>query len=342
MWVLLCGLVVAQSPLHDYCTPELASVYFHRVLGITTSATDYTPDGEYTQCTQSTCTNANPTSNLFCTSATHACAMCGDPDVDLIGSGYTVVVRSQCATAAPCPKDDIAFTAPIVFDRQHVLTIAGVGSTLVAKSCPLFTFVRLTSVTINDITIQCNSAANTDTAAAVSFSDSASTHLALANIIAMGYVLSTVLVMGGQDALPASATALSGAVGPISYTEQRYPDAVALTLTDFTGTLDCTKLTNFTRVIISPATGGALGMGYQVLDVINSAAQTNIYGVEIEADLASGQDPFGYTGSEINASGLYVLLGLLGFLTTLVVVSTTMFQNVSTLAKAAKADEHEE
>lgn len=306
MFFLLACAAGAVPALHDHCDMQSASVARYTDGSTQASATDYVQAAAHTavRCTSPHCNNVNPAVGLACTPLTRQCAMCADPDLALIGNNYTVIIRPQCASTAPCYAATIPLAGGLLVQHRESITITSdFTGALAVAACPLFTFNGLQSVTLHGLVIDCATTSTPATAPAILFTGSASLLLQLSHITAYQAVLSAVLVVGGRFDLvpPTPSTALAGTADTVGVPNSTYGDPVSLTLTDVGGRFDTSKLVQFTRVIITPAEANVLSPTDH-LDVTDMSLFTNIFGRVYNTILHTRGDLFGYTQQDENDS----------------------------------------
>ena len=266
----------------------------------------------------------------------------------MISNDYSIVIRPQCATAEPC-EGDVRFTKPIVFNNLPNINITTAAYysdiPIVAEVCPLFTFVGARVVSITNVKIQCLSTSNTDTAPAILFEKSADLDLTLDTVSATGWVLSTVLVLGGNfDVVPpTSSTAMSGTAKAVGVSKSVYSDAVSITISDYTGTLNVSEMDKYSRLIIAPDVGGNLTIGTNMyLDVTDASELTNIFGRPYETEFNTDGDMYGYTRDTIDGTAKQLLAWLSVAFIVLVGLALVMYQNVLARYQTYKRLESEE
>ena len=252
----------------------------------------------------------------------------------MIADGYALTIRPQCASASAC-EGSVALTRPIVFSVPTInITTASYyrDTPIVAAVCPLFTFVGAVSVSISNMVIACGSTNDEAKAPAILFENSASLHLELDTILATGWVLSTVLVMGGNFEVipPTRATDLSGVASAVNVADSVYSDAVAITLSDYTGTLNVENMSRYARLVIAPDVGGNLTTANNTfLDITDASLLTAIYGRTVETELNADGDLYGYSRDTVNNLGKQMLMWAVISFVVLVVLAIVMYQNIS-------------
>lgn len=117
--VLAVGLVGLQKigPVHRSCTATAASVCRSDTdIDVTLSTTEYLTGDGCVLCHTPHCNLSNPSTGLLCRPYVRECAMCGDPDVSMIGDAYSVVVRPNCNSVERCDGTAL-FNSTVLFDR---------------------------------------------------------------------------------------------------------------------------------------------------------------------------------------------------------------------------------
>ena len=151
------------------------------------------------------------------------------------------------------------------------------------------------------------------------------------NIDATHWVLSTLLVLGGDFSIvpPVTSTDMDGSVlKAVSVSQSTYPLPVAATLSEFKGTVNATGLANFTRVIINPEQDGSLLTGSTPVDVTDTSSLTDIYGRQYEAEFDTDGDLFGYTSKDVDDTARQLAMWLLIIFIVLVLLAVVLNQNI--------------
>lgn len=295
------------------------------------------------QCNLPHCNTSIPSTGLSCKPFLKECAMCGDPEMSMIGPGYTVVVRPQCAAIAPC-AGNVSISGPIVLTNIGSISISAApyyaDHPIIVTTCPLFHFIGSASVTIANLTIRCIGASDAEMAPAILFEKAYNLALHLSDITVTGAVRSAILVLGGNfDVVPPiTSTTLSGSASKITVQTSEYIDAQALTLTDYTGTIDVEGLANFSRVTINPDAGGTLTLGSNNrIGVTNVAELTNIYGRTYETEFDSGTDTYALPASETKSIAKTLIVWLLLFLLFQIALGIVLYQDIYARYRAKRA-----
>ena len=223
---------------------------------------------------------------------------------------------------------------------------------VITAACPLFHFIGALYVTISDLIINCETTSDTLTAPAILFEQSAVLSLEISNVMAYGWARATILVTGGifNVVPPTGVTVLSGNATNISVSRtDRYIDAQAIVLTEFTGTFDVFGLANFTEITINPAPGGSLNYSASArLDITNMAEISNIEGRPITSEFDTNGDINGLTAAIENSTMLTLAKWLAYALLFMVALALALHQDFyaryrdKVAMQAAGSNEHAE
>lgn len=205
------------------------------------------------------CNGSIPDSGAYCYPHTKSCLVCGtiSNTYNVIGRDYSLTIAKSCTSNLPCPNNPTTtFQTGVVF-TNGVSNMIIKGQTnmeeLVVRSCPAFTFEgTITSVSISSLTITCQSGITS----ALLFQYSSNMKINIANVLTKGWILSGVLLSGGDfrtsQIPPILSTTISESVfSNISVSQSVFRKFQAITLAQFNGDgIDLSGLARFTRLAI--------------------------------------------------------------------------------------------
>ena len=318
--MLWCSLAVARVPtLQSDCAPDLLYVCVDNVTGLHVKYTSQPPQDildACQQCNENNCSTPPRANGVKGFPSQASCALCGDPvEMDTIGENYSIHVRHNCDSVALC-KGDVRLSVPVVLsDRGSVRLTGNPATKIVAEQCPAFIFKRLTGLEVDGITIECNGVAPgyEATVPGIVVENSRSMLLRVKSLKVSNKVLSSLLVMGGDfDVVPVIAsTEMNGSfVSNVVVQDSEFPNPVAVTMSDFVGTVDVDGMPQFSKLMIAPGKGGRIKYSNTALHlaVNDPSVFTQIFGTPYESEFVANRDLYGYTSQEINNTGRRSLL----------------------------------
>lgn len=314
MWWFF-GVAVAQIRLHQACTSEVLSACRERFSNVVTLNVEQQQSDSDTTCVQCTlphCNNSNPDTGLQCFPFTKTCSLCGDPNLAMVSSGYTITVRSQCGSTSAC-DGDVNLTSPVTLTGYDSITVKGhvnFSGVINIQTCPAFVFTNVKQVTVQNLNIYCNGTNNVNTAPAILIQHSATLQVTAEDILATGWVLSTIFVSGGDQTvtpvLDRTTITSPSRIANISIGNSVFTQTYAVTLVDFSGVIDVTGLEPFTRVLMYPASGGSLTVPdddtSHRLIITNMAPFSMLEGHVISTEVTTDRDEYGYTQNDVDST----------------------------------------
>lgn len=291
------------------------------------------------------CNADQPASRTTCFPSSRHCTLCGNTNpisvdgasVGIGNVGYTIIVRPECTSNGNCTasrsrRSESSSAATTIFESGYTfyhssnLIIQGyhTNEPVVVVSCPLFSFISATSVSITHLDVTCLSSFEYSLVApAILFSGSVELKISAAYLSFSGYVKSGILVLGGNIAYniipPTSSTNLAGS----TFSTLTFSGASAflaskhLSLQSFYGTVDVSGLYKYSKCIfqpsVDPVTLVASPVIYNTLNgprgglfIVNLSEYINDFGVDWEVDV---QDPseFGYDAEKESVLLQYIL-----------------------------------
>lgn len=322
----------AIQPLQRSCGVEMMSVC-RSGARVVSYYSEYMSGTDCMLCNIPHCNTSNPSTGLSCNPWLQECAMCGDPDMALIGSMYNIIIRPSCTSAEPC-EGNVSFTKPIVISNLASVNVTTASyysdSVIRVATCPFLHIIGATSITLTNLMIECESTDNLELAPAILIQDSATLSLTISDVSAFGWVQATVMLYGGIPnlKLPVKLTQLTGQVSDVTISASVYTNPIAIVATDFSGVLNVTELPLYSRIVVAPGDGGSLVIGDNVwLDIVNPAELLNIYGTPLEVEFESG-DMYGFTEADVVGTEYSILIWLCISLAFMIGFSIMMFQNI--------------